>query len=129
MIARPPLPPGPFVVVGLARSGGAAALALRARGGEVVGCDAQAVGDEVRSQLRAAGGAVHAPSDGVDLLARVLTVVKSPGVPQEAPIVAAARRAGMRVVGELEIGWGVVGHDLVAGTGMEGKNTTGQPIR
>ena len=39
---RPPLPGGPYLVVGLARSGVAAALALRARGEEVIGCDAGA---------------------------------------------------------------------------------------
>src|SRR4051794_13571212 len=33
---RPPLPGGPYLVVGLARSGAAAALALRARGEEVI---------------------------------------------------------------------------------------------
>src|SRR6266516_2690326 len=42
MKSRPPLPPGPYLVVGLARSGAAAALALRARGEEVIGCDAGA---------------------------------------------------------------------------------------
>ena len=59
VIARPPLPPGPLLVVGLARSGVAAALALRARGAEVVGCDAHAVGDEVRAD---AGGRRASPS-------------------------------------------------------------------
>src|SRR5918992_343698 len=110
----PPLPPGPLLVVGLARSGVAAALALRARGAEVVGCDAQAVDPEVRAELEAAGVAVHAPSDGVGLLARTATVVKSPGVPQEAPVVAAARRRGTRVVGELEIGWRLLANEFIA---------------
>jgi UDP-N-acetylmuramoylalanine--D-glutamate ligase len=128
VIARPPLPAGPFVVVGLARSGVAAALALRARGGEVIGCDAQAVSDEVRAELERAGVPVHAPSDGVDLLARALTVVKSPGVPQEARIVTAARRAGVRVVGELEIGWRLLGNDFIAVTGSNGKTTTAELI-
>src|SRR2546423_1577837 len=40
MKPRPPLPPGPYLVIGLARSGVAAALALRARWEEVIGCDA-----------------------------------------------------------------------------------------
>ena len=124
MIARPPLPPGPLLVVGLARSGVAAALALRARGAEVVGCDAQAVADGVRAELEAAGVAVHAPSDGVELLARAATVVKSPGVPQEAPVVVAARRLGTRVVGELEIGWRLLANEFVAITGSNGKTTT-----
>jgi UDP-N-acetylmuramoylalanine--D-glutamate ligase len=124
VIARPPLPPGPLLIVGLARSGVAAALALRARGAEVVGCDAQAVDAGVRAELEAAGVAVHAPSDGVELLARTATVVKSPGVPQDAPVVTAARRRGTRVVGELEIGWRLLANEFVAITGSNGKTTT-----
>jgi UDP-N-acetylmuramoylalanine--D-glutamate ligase len=124
VIARPPVPPGPLLVVGLARSGVAAALALRARGAEVIGCDTLEVSAGVRAELEAAGVAVHAPSDGVELLARVATVVKSPGVPQEAPVVAAARRRGTRVVGELEIGWRLLANEFVVITGSNGKTTT-----
>jgi UDP-N-acetylmuramoylalanine--D-glutamate ligase len=128
VIDRPPLPPGPFLVVGLARSGIAAALALRARGGEVVGCDAGPVSDEARAELQAAGIRVHAPAEGVELLAAASTVVKSPGVPQQAPVVAAARRQGLRVVGELEIGWRLLPNEFVAVTGSNGKTTTAELI-
>jgi len=38
-VSRPPLPGGPYLVVGLARSGSAAALALAARGEQVIGTD------------------------------------------------------------------------------------------
>src|SRR5947207_11433165 len=89
VIARPPLPPGPFVVVGLARSGVAAALALRERGAEVVATDARAVDDEVRARLAAAGVAVRDGEDGVGALAGARTVVKSPGVPLQAAAVGA----------------------------------------
>jgi UDP-N-acetylmuramoylalanine--D-glutamate ligase len=128
VIARPPVPPGPFLVVGLARSGIAAALALRGRGAEVAGCDARAVPHEVRAALEAAGVAVHAPSEGVELLAGAATVVKSPGVPQEAPAVTAARRLGLGVVGELEIGWRLLPNEFVAVTGSNGKTTTSELI-
>jgi UDP-N-acetylmuramoylalanine--D-glutamate ligase len=124
VIARPPLPPGPLLVVGLARSGVAAALALRARGAEVVGVDAGPVDADVRGSLEAAGVAVHAPSDGVELLSAVATVVKSPGVPQEAPVVAAAHRLGTRVIGELEIGWRLLENEFIVITGSNGKTTT-----
>jgi UDP-N-acetylmuramoylalanine--D-glutamate ligase len=128
VIARPPLPPGPFLVVGLARSGVAAALALRGRGAAVVGCDAGRVGDEVRARLEGAGVAVHAPAEGGDLLGSAATMVKSPGVPQEAPVVAAARKGGLRVVGELEIGWRLVPNEFIAVTGSNGKTTTAELI-
>jgi UDP-N-acetylmuramoylalanine--D-glutamate ligase len=124
VIARPPLPPGPFLVVGLARSGVAAARALRSRGGEVVACDAGPVPDEVRAELAAAGIPVHAPAEGVDLLPASSTVVKSPGVPQQAPVVAAALRQGLRVIGELEIGWRLLANDFITVTGSNGKTTT-----
>jgi UDP-N-acetylmuramoylalanine--D-glutamate ligase len=124
VIERPPLPAGPFLVVGLARSGVAAALALRARGAEVAACDAKGVGADVRVRLEAAGVAVHAPADGLALLAPASTVVKSPGVPQTAPVVATARRLGARVIGELEVGWRLLPNDLLAVTGSNGKTTT-----
>ena len=124
VIVRPPLPPGPFLVVGLARSGVAAALALRARGAEVGGCDAGAVGADVRAELEAAGVVVYDRSEGVELLAGASTVVKSPGVPQEAPVVATGRRIGKRIVGELEIGWRLVPNEMLAVTGSNGKTTT-----
>ena len=124
VIPRPPLPAGPFLVVGLARSGVAAAVALRARGEAVVGCDARAIGDAARQELEAAGAAVHAPSEGVELVPGMRTVVKSPGVPQEAPVVVAARAAGLPVVGELEIGWRLLDNEFLAVTGSNGKTTT-----
>src|SRR5918995_5117382 len=95
--ARPPLPPGPYLVVGLARSGLAAARARRERGADVVGADAGTVAAEARDELERAGVAVHERSDAVALLDAAATVVKSPGVPQEAPVVAAARGRGVRV--------------------------------
>jgi alkylated DNA nucleotide flippase Atl1 len=61
---RPPPPAGPSLVVGLARSGVAAALALRARGVEVAGCDAGTVPGDVRDRLEAAGVAVWELTDG-----------------------------------------------------------------
>jgi UDP-N-acetylmuramoylalanine--D-glutamate ligase len=125
---RPPLPPGPFLVVGLARSGVAAALALRARGEEVIGCDA---GDPAAPRLAAvvgrlheAGVEVHLDASGDVLAARARTLIKSPGVPQDAPAVVAARRRGMPVLGELELAWRLIANEFVAVTGTNGKTTT-----
>ncbi len=124
VIARPPLPPGPFAVVGLARSGVAAALALRERGAAVVATDTRAVGDEVRARLAAAGVAVRDGEDGVAALAGARTVVKSPGVPQEAAAVVVARERGLEVIGEVELGWRLVPNEFLGVTGSNGKTTT-----
>jgi len=118
---RPPLPPGPFLVVGLARSGVAAALALRECGEEVIGCDAAA--PDV-SALRERGVEAYVSDDGLALVERCRTVVKSPGVPQQAPAVTHARAKGLTVIGELELAWRLIAHEWVAVTGTNGKTTT-----
>src|SRR5256884_8460666 len=125
MKPRPPLPPGPYLVIGLARSGVAAALALRARGEEVIGCDAG--GPDV-GRLREAGVEVHLQTQGSELVARAHTLVKSPGVPREAPVVGAARERGATVIGELELAWRLIPNEFIAVTGTNGKTTTTELI-
>jgi UDP-N-acetylmuramoylalanine--D-glutamate ligase len=125
---RPPLPGGPYLVVGLARSGVSAALALQARGQEVVGVDSGPAGtpalDEAVERLSAAGVETHLDASGDAFAARAGTLIKSPGVPQNAPIVAAARARGIPVLGELELGWRLLESEFIAVTGTNGKTTT-----
>jgi len=119
---RPPRPEGPFLVVGLARSGQAVAKLL-ARGGEPVrGVDSGH--PEGTAGLEAAGVEVLLDTDGLALLEGTRTVVKSPGVPREAPVIAAALERGVKVVGELELAWRAVPNRFVAVTGTNGKTTT-----
>jgi UDP-N-acetylmuramoylalanine--D-glutamate ligase len=66
----------------------------------------------------------HWGTDGVDLLDRARTVVKSPGVPKEAPVIAAAVERGLEVVGELELAWRALPNEFIAVTGTNGKTTT-----
>jgi len=119
--SRPELPGGPYLVVGLARSGQAAARLLAARGEEVIGVDAGlADGAEGLADL---GVEVLLGNDGVGALARARSLVKSPGVPAEAPVVTAARDAGLAVIGELELAWRLLPNRFVAVTGTNGKTT------
>ena len=119
MHPRPELPAGPYLVVGLARSGTAIAGVLREHA-EVIGCDAA----EPREAAGLAGVELHLRTDGLDLLDRVHTVVKSPGVPREAPVVAEATRRGLEVTGELELAWRLLPNPFLAVTGTNGKTTT-----
>src|SRR5919107_2099537 len=128
MASRPPLPPGPFLLVGLARSGRAAGRGLRGLGAAVTGCDSGPVDAAAIGELEAAGVAVHEQTDGVALLDGVATLIKSPGVPQEAPVVRAARERGVGVVGELELGWRLLPNDVIAITGSNGKTTTSELV-
>ncbi|MDQ3609710.1 MAG: UDP-N-acetylmuramoyl-L-alanine--D-glutamate ligase [Actinomycetota bacterium] len=118
---RPPLPDGPFLVVGLKRSGLAAARTLAARGEEVIAVDAGLPDVEGLH-----GVEVHTAAEGVELLDRAGAVIKSPGVPAQAAVVAAARERGVPVLGELELGWRLLDREFVAVTGTNGKTTTAE---
>jgi len=100
--------PDRVLVLGMARSGQAAAAALTALGIEVVRADRKLGNDTEPSLL-----------DGVGL------VVKSPGVPGEAPLVEQARRVGIPVWSEVELGYRLLGPTPIVGvTGTNGKTTT-----
>jgi UDP-N-acetylmuramoylalanine--D-glutamate ligase len=109
-------------VLGLARSGQAAARALAARGEQVIGVDAGA--PEGAGALEDAGVELHLDSDGAALAARARTLIESPGVPHGAPLARAARERGLTVLGELELGWRLLANPLIAVTGTNGKTTT-----
>jgi UDP-N-acetylmuramoylalanine--D-glutamate ligase len=102
---RPPLPPGPYLVVGMARSGQAA---LRVLGDQARGVDSKR-GDDTPVALEG-----------------IRCVVKSPGVPSSAPVIAAARERGIPVIGEVELAWRLLPNEFVAVTGTNGKTTTVQ---
>jgi UDP-N-acetylmuramoylalanine--D-glutamate ligase len=120
--ARPPLPQGPFLVVGLARSGQAAAKALKAYGQAVFGVDSGE--PEGLDVLRESGIEFETSVSGTDRLEGVATVIKSPGVPESAEVIAEAARRGVAVIGELELGWRMFEAPVVAITGTNGKTTT-----
>ena len=123
---RPPLPAGPFLVVGLASSGAAIAAALAERGHEVLGVDSGA--PEEAAGLEDSGVEVSLSVDGTRQLDRARTVVKSPGVPQEAAVVRGARDRGIEVTGELELAWRLIPNAFCGVTGTNGKTTTTELI-
>ena len=111
------------VVVGAARSGIAAAELLVRRGARVRLQDLKTQIDE-ETRLRAAGVEVQLGGhDEASLLAADL-IVLSPGVPVEQPALAAARRAGVPMIGELELASRWLRGRIVAITGTKGKSTT-----
>ena len=98
-----------MLVLGLARSGFAAAAALERRRVELVRADRELGNDEDIGLL-----------DGVELL------VKSPGVPAEAPLVAAARERGIPVWSEIELASRLLPNPILGVTGTNGKTTTAE---
>jgi UDP-N-acetylmuramoylalanine--D-glutamate ligase len=115
--------PARALVLGLGRTGRAAALALARRGVEVVAADRSPNADAGR--LAEDGVEVRLGNEEEALLQGVELVVKSPGVPADAPPVAAARSRGLRLWSEIELGYRLLSSNPVVGiTGTKGKTTT-----
>ena len=114
------------LVVGLARSGVAAARLLLAHGCDVRGVDRRRA-EELNGSMRdlAALGIDlrFGTTDPKELEGRNLVVV-SPGVPLDLPLLTEAERRGIPIVAEIELGFAVARAPIVAVTGTNGKSTT-----
>ena len=91
------------VVVGMGRSGTAAASLLRKKGYKVIAYD---------------------DKNPVPLPERPSVVIKSPGVPPTHPLVQKFKEAGVPVIGEIELAYRFSKGRIVAVTGTNGKSTT-----
>lgn len=126
--------PGPIdlvgkrvLVVGLARSGLAAAKLAAQSGARVTATDRRAATELSGALEDLAGAKVELALGGHDENDFVKSdlVVLSPGVPASLPELQAAKRAGVPVVAEVELAWSFLSRvPLVAITGTNGKSTT-----
>ena len=115
------------LVVGMARSGIAAAKLLVFRGATAVVNDTKAWEqfEGGLKELEVPGVEFRLGEDPVPILNEgVEAVILSPGVPVSAPVVRAAREKGIPVLGELEYAYRESCDYLAAITGTNGKTTT-----
>jgi len=110
------------VVAGGGRSGLAAAELLRARGARVTLNDTQE--STGLDAVRASGVTVEIGPHRPALFAHADLVVVSPGVPPDQEAMTAARKAGVPVIGEVELASRWLKGRVIAITGTKGKSTT-----
>jgi UDP-N-acetylmuramoylalanine--D-glutamate ligase len=113
-------------VLGAARSGIAAASLLAQEGFRVFVSDLADTGETRRAaeELRARGIEVRLGSHPADRIRESAFVVPSPGIPEDAPVLRAARDAGLPLRGEIEVAAWYATSPIVAVTGTNGKTTT-----
>ncbi|MGD0732065.1 MAG: UDP-N-acetylmuramoyl-L-alanine--D-glutamate ligase [Terracidiphilus sp.] len=114
------------LVVGLGKSGLAAALFLRHRGAHVTVSDvrsAEALAKDIPALLEE-GIMVEAGGHGLLTFRRQDLIVVSPGVPLNTPELAQVRSFGLPVIGELELAARFLKGHILAITGSNGKTTT-----
>jgi UDP-N-acetylmuramoylalanine--D-glutamate ligase len=113
------------LVVGLGKSGLAAARFLKTRGAQVTVSDsrpANLIAD--LPALLDEGIMVEAGSHGLLTFRRQDLIVVSPGVPSTVPELKQVRALGMPIIGEFELGTRFLQGESIAITGSNGKTTT-----
>ncbi|HEY1649289.1 MAG TPA: UDP-N-acetylmuramoyl-L-alanine--D-glutamate ligase [Terracidiphilus sp.] len=114
------------LVVGLGKSGLAAALFLRHKGAQVTVSDvrsAEALAKDIPALLEE-GIMVEAGGHGLLTFRRQDLIVVSPGVPLNTPELVQARNFGLPIIGELELAARFLKGKILAITGSNGKTTT-----
>ena len=113
------------LVVGLGKSGLAAARFLKTLGARVTVSDARpAMLIAELSELLEQGFSVEAGSHGLLTFRRQDLIVVSPGVPMSTPELKQVRAMGAHIIGELELGFEYLKGEVIGVTGSNGKTTT-----
>jgi UDP-N-acetylmuramoylalanine--D-glutamate ligase len=113
-----------LVILGGGESGtGAARLAVR-KDFDVFVTDKGLITPKYKDILQAEGISFEDGGHTLDLILNADEVVKSPGIPDHAPVMQAILAKGIPVVGELEFAWRYCTGKIIAITGSNGKSTT-----
>lgn len=114
------------LVIGAKRSGLAAVELLRKQGAHVRAMDEQPLAPEERARFETLG--VHVASQDLSNIAEdgrdPDLIVLSPGVPNDLPLLIAARARGIPVIGEVELSSYSLKGPIAGITGSNGKTTT-----
>lgn len=113
-----------IAILGAGESGTGAALLAKAKGHEVFVSDLGAIQDHFKRELESEGIEYE---EGKHTWERILTaeeVIKSPGIPDKAPLVKALRENGIAVISEIEFAARYSSTFTIGITGSNGKTTT-----
>lgn len=113
-----------ILILGAAESGVGAALLAKSRGMEVFVSDNSRIKEKYRNELTGAGIPFEEGGHREGLTDGVTEIIKSPGIPDGAPLVAAARKKGIPVISEIEFAGRFNLAKTICVTGSNGKTTT-----
>ena len=113
-----------LVVLGAGESGIGAAILGAREGYHVLVSDSGVIAEQRKAELEANAIAWEENGHTLERLLEAELVVKSPGIPANAPVVSAVRGRGIPVIGEIEFASRYTHAKLVCITGSNGKTTT-----
>lgn len=113
-----------FAILGGGESGVGTAILAKQKGWEVFLSDRGNLKPEYRKQLDDEGIAYEEGKHTEDKILGADCIMKSPGIPDKAPIVVKARERGIAVISEIEFAAQYTDKPIIAITGSNGKTTT-----
>ena len=113
-----------IVVLGAGESGVGAALLAKKIGFEVFVSDAGSIAEAAKLELTTSSIVWEEKGHSMDKILRADTIVKSPGIPEKTKVMEAIRKAGIKVVSEIEFAKPFSKGKTICVTGSNGKTTT-----
>ena len=113
-----------LVVLGAGESGFGAAILAKDKGMDVFLSDSGKISEKYRSRLVDEGIAFEEGGHSMDKILSADEIVKSPGIPLDAPVIVAAREKNIPVISEIEFAGRYTDSKMVCITGSNGKTTT-----
>ena len=112
------------VVLGAGESGVGAAILAKVKGAKVFVSDFGSIKDSFQSELNERQLEWEQGSHTMDRILEADLVIKSPGIPEKAPVMKAIREKGIKVISEIEFAGYFTTAKKVCITGSNGKTTT-----
>lgn len=114
-----------IVVLGAGESGNGAALLAKHNGIPVFVSDNGKIKDHYKKELEQQGITFEEEGHSRDRVMAADLIIKSPGIPDKAPLIKELRAAGKEIISEIEFGFWYKGDSkIIAITGSNGKSTT-----
>ena len=113
-----------LVVLGAGESGTGAAILAKDKGFDVFLSDSGTISPKYRAVLEAEGIAFEEGTHSLDRILSAHEIVKSPGIPLDAPVIKAAKAKNIHIISEIEFAGRYTDAKMVCITGSNGKTTT-----
>ena len=113
-----------IVILGAGESGAGAAVLAKKEGFDVFVSDMSKISDKYKEMLNSRGIAWEEGEHTEELILNADEIIKSPGIPDKAPMVKMAIEKGIHIISEIEFAGRYSSSKMICITGSNGKTTT-----